>query len=451
GADIFLSGTVGRRQASFLASADFAALSTAALLVGVVAVAHPRARAGRPLTVLAFVTGVLGMIVAGAMASVLGLATALVVLVVVLALRGGLSVRRLAPIAAAALVVLAGAIAIRGSDLDAFARFLGASPGTTHREAKVQTYAHRTLLSWLGYRIWLDHPLVGVGWEGSAEPASFEPYLAAAHRRFPNEAATAFPSRAPDRRYGVQNSWLQALADLGVLGLLLWAGVFVAAALTAARARAAARALRAAAGRGARLALDGAGLRRRNPARRADVARLRSRGDEAAHDVNERLDPRRSSVQYAVRKPLLDWLTGVDVKGARILDVGAGDRPYEPLWSEAKEVVAFDMPGNARADLHGSIDAIPAGDASFDVVLCLQVLEHVPDPAAAIRELRRVVRPGGRVLASTHGVYPFHPNPDDLWRWTHQGLERAFRTNAEWTSVTVRPGAGTAATTAMLV
>ena len=236
GADIFLSGTVGRRQASFLASADFAALSTAALLVGVVAVAHPRARAGRPLTVLAFVTGVLGMIVAGAMASVLGLATALVVLVVVLALRGGLSVRRLAPIAAAALVVLAGAIAIRGSDLDAFARFLGASPGTTHREAKVQTYAHRTLLSWLGYRIWLDHPLVGVGWEGSAEPASFEPYLAAAHRRFPNEAATAFPSRAPDRRYGVQNSWLQALADLGVLGLLLWAGVFVAAALTAARA-----------------------------------------------------------------------------------------------------------------------------------------------------------------------------------------------------------------------
>src|SRR5205823_6351021 len=78
-------------------------------------------------------------------------------------------------------------------------------------------------------------------------------------------------------------------------------------------------------------------------------------------------------------------------------------------------------------------------------------LEHVPDPAAAVRELRRVVRPGGRVLLSTHGVYPFHPNPDDLWRWTHTGLERLFRTNAEWTSVTVRPGAGTAATTAMLV
>jgi SAM-dependent methyltransferase len=156
-------------------------------------------------------------------------------------------------------------------------------------------------------------------------------------------------------------------------------------------------------------------------------------------------------VQYAVRKPLLDWLRAQDVSGLRVLDVGAGEAPYAPLFAAAAEVVAFDVPGKEHADLHGTIDAIPVEDGSFDVVLCLQVLEHVADPAAAVRELRRVVRPGGRVLASTHGVYPFHPNPDDLWRWTHQGLERLFRTNAEWASVTVRPGAGTAATTAMLV
>jgi O-antigen ligase len=220
GADIFLAGTVGRRQASFLASADFAALSAGALLVGF-GVTRPRA-----LRRLALVSGVLGMIVAGAIASVLGLATALAVLV----LLWRREPRRLVvPLAAGAIVAL-GAVAIRGSDLDAFARFLGAKPGTQQAHAqpatKVQTYAHRTLLVWLGWQIFEHQPALGVGWEGSAEPANFMPYIPAAKKKFSDESPLAFPSPAPDRRYGVQNSWVQALADLGVLGFLAWVAVF---------------------------------------------------------------------------------------------------------------------------------------------------------------------------------------------------------------------------------
>jgi len=235
GADIFLAGTVGRRQASFLSSADFAALSAAALLVGIVAIAAPRVRGTRIPAAIATVSGVLGMIVAGAVASVLGLATALVALGVVLLLRRELVPRRVVAIGAVAAVVAVGVVAIRGSDLDAFARFLGASPGktTSPEPTKVQTYAHRTLLAWIGFEIWKDHPVLGVGWEGSAEPVNFGPYLPAAHVRFPDEAPLAFPSAAPERRYGVQNSWLQALADLGIIGLALWAGTFAAAAWVA--------------------------------------------------------------------------------------------------------------------------------------------------------------------------------------------------------------------------
>jgi O-antigen ligase len=230
GADIFLAGTVGHRQASFLSSADFAALSGAALLIGIVGLAVPPARMGLALISVALAAGVLGMIVAGALASVLGLGTAFVVLGVVLVLRREVDARRLAGAAAAALIVLGGAIAIRGTDLEAFAHFLGAKQQQKASQAKVQTYAHRTLLTWIGWQIFKDHPLTGVGWEGSAEPANFESYLPAAHRHFPNESPLAFPSAAPDRRYGVQDSWVQALADLGVVGLLLWVGVFASAA-----------------------------------------------------------------------------------------------------------------------------------------------------------------------------------------------------------------------------
>ena len=242
GAPIFLAGTVARRQASFLSSGDFAAISSAVLLLGLVAVGLPRLQLGRRLAIVATVSGVLGTIIAGALASVLGVATALVVLALIALARRELAPRALGLVAGAAVIVLVGSIAIRGADLDAFARFLGASPGKKQSNpTKIQTYAHRTLLVWLGYQIWIDHPAIGVGFEGSAEPDTFEPYIPAAKHRFPDESLNSFPSRAPNRQYGVQNLWVQALADLGVIGFLLTAAVFVAAAWLAGRAALAGR------------------------------------------------------------------------------------------------------------------------------------------------------------------------------------------------------------------
>jgi O-antigen ligase len=242
GAPIFLAGTVARRQASFLSSGDFAAISSAVLLLGLVAFGLPRLRLGRRLAIVATVSGVLGTIIAGALASVLGVATALVVLALIALRRRELAPGPIALVAVAAVIVLVGSIAIRGADLDAFTRFLGATPGKQQAHpTKIQTYAHRTLLVWLGYRIWLDHPVLGVGFEGSAEPDNFEPYIPAAHRRFPDESPNSFPSRAPNRQYGVQNLWVQALADLGVIGFLLTAAVFAAAAWLAGRAALAGR------------------------------------------------------------------------------------------------------------------------------------------------------------------------------------------------------------------
>jgi SAM-dependent methyltransferase len=160
---------------------------------------------------------------------------------------------------------------------------------------------------------------------------------------------------------------------------------------------------------------------------------------------------------YAVRAPLAAWLeaearrAAEDLGRYRLLDVGCGIKPYYPFFEPyAAEYVGVDL-ANPAADLEGVAESLPVPDGSFQLVLCTQVLEHSDDPGRAVAELRRVVAPGGRVLASTHGVQVYHPNPHDLWRWTHAGLARLFHDHGDWISVTVSPGSGTAACVAMLL
>ena len=161
---------------------------------------------------------------------------------------------------------------------------------------------------------------------------------------------------------------------------------------------------------------------------------------------------------YAVRAPLVRWLreqaseAHTELGRYRLLDVGCGQKPYESLFAPfASSYVGVDPVENPRADLRGSVEALPVADATFDVVLCNQVLEHCDHPGQAVRELRRVAAPGGRVLASTHGVMPYHPSPTDYWRWTHAGLEKLFHENGEWASVRVTPASGTTACIGMII
>jgi SAM-dependent methyltransferase len=170
---------------------------------------------------------------------------------------------------------------------------------------------------------------------------------------------------------------------------------------------------------------------------------------------HERRHPHLSSPTWAVRAPLAAWLQAQALEagtGYRVLDVGCGPKPYYPFFAErASEYVGVDVDAHEAAALVGRVESLPVGDGEFDVVLCTQVLEHCDDPVQAVRELRRVTAPGGRVLASTHGVQWYHPSPVDYWRWTHEGLGRLFSTHAEWDSLEVEPSGGTAACLAMLV
>jgi SAM-dependent methyltransferase len=112
--------------------------------------------------------------------------------------------------------------------------------------------------------------------------------------------------------------------------------------------------------------------------------------------------------------------------GGTVLDYGCADVPYRRLFADGAEYLAADLPGNPRASVQIAADGtVPVADGSCDVVLSTQVLEHVDDPGVYLSECFRVLRPGGSLLLTTHGMMFWHPDPVDFWRWTCQGLRRA--------------------------
>lgn len=220
--DEFEGKRPGQREPSFLGIHDFAALSGAALALGLIGTVLRGAPIGRHWSVAAIVTGALGLVLSGSMAGVIGVWLAAAALLAIVArsgpLRGGAVVR----VVLVLVVIGAGTAAMRASTLEKFTEFIGLRQQTP--SGGIESYAHRTLLGYIGVRIFLDQPLTGAGWQASGLDFAYTPHLADARRRFPDEPAEAFP--APEHRWGVQNAYIQALADLGIVGFVALLAAF---------------------------------------------------------------------------------------------------------------------------------------------------------------------------------------------------------------------------------
>jgi SAM-dependent methyltransferase len=135
---------------------------------------------------------------------------------------------------------------------------------------------------------------------------------------------------------------------------------------------------------------------------------------------------RESIADYAVRDAVLRHAPAL--RGC-VLDLGSGDRRHESLLNgQVQRWVALDWPapGDSRADaadVHGDAAAVPFAAESFDGVLCTQVLEHVAEPQRIFEEIRRVLRPGGRLLLTAPQYNALHEEPRDFFRYTRYGLQ----------------------------
>jgi SAM-dependent methyltransferase len=119
--------------------------------------------------------------------------------------------------------------------------------------------------------------------------------------------------------------------------------------------------------------------------------------------------------------------------GGRLLDAGCGSKPYRRLFT-VSEYVGLDIDSPVArqrgvADVFYAGKVFPFESASFDAVLCNQVLEHVFNPDEFLSEIARVLRPGGKLLLTVPFVWDEHEQPWDYARYSSFGLQALLEKN----------------------
>jgi SAM-dependent methyltransferase/glycosyltransferase involved in cell wall biosynthesis len=142
--------------------------------------------------------------------------------------------------------------------------------------------------------------------------------------------------------------------------------------------------------------------------------------------MNSRIAPALTNPCYLHLKSLSDVMGSMAQTCTGVMvDYGCGTKPYSSFFNKVQKYIGVDFEPSGPDDLLLPQDGrLPLPDGMADVVLSSQVLEHVPDVELHLAECLRVLKPGGVLILSTHGIWPYHTGAgaDDFWRWTLKGL-----------------------------
>ncbi|WP_238009745.1 methyltransferase domain-containing protein [Dactylosporangium sp. AC04546] len=127
------------------------------------------------------------------------------------------------------------------------------------------------------------------------------------------------------------------------------------------------------------------------------------------------------------------FLKSFDLDRDVVADFGCGTHRRD------ERIVCMDGGSYGNVDIVTDLRRLPLADNSLAGGVSIAVLEHVPDPAAHIAEMHRVLKPGGRMLVFVPFMQPFHASPYDFQRYTEVGLKEQF---PQFEVLSVKPGAG---------
>jgi len=119
----------------------------------------------------------------------------------------------------------------------------------------------------------------------------------------------------------------------------------------------------------------------------------------------------------------IDRFLGTYASEAKTLDLGAASGEHRRHFPNSTSV---DISPARKPDVVGDAHHIPFPDASFERVVCAEMLEHADDPRQVVAEIQRVLVQGGIAVLTTRFAFPVHDAPGDYWRFTPYGLKKLF-------------------------
>ena len=105
-----------------------------------------------------------------------------------------------------------------------------------------------------------------------------------------------------------------------------------------------------------------------------------------------------------------------------VLDLACGESPFRQYFPNAQPYLRVDLDPLDAEVIRGDMRSVPLPDLSVDAVLLCQAITDVPDPAAVLKEVRRILRTGGKVIVFESMCYPEHDAPQDYYRLMPEGL-----------------------------